>query len=105
MMKKRVFISGRMSGLSEEEYNKRFRMAEFYLWCNGYTIVNPCVFARMFDKVGMEYGEALLFDLDVIAHCDAIYMLSNWTESKGAAVEKAFAEALGKEVLYEKTEQ
>ena len=102
MTKKKVFISGRMSGLSEEEFNRRFRKAEFYLWCNGYTIVNPCTFTTMFDKVGYSYAEALVFDLNVISHCDAIYMLSNWGESKGAAGEKAFAEALGKEVLYEK---
>lgn len=92
-----------MSGLSEEEFNRHFRKAEFDLWCKGYTIVNPCAFTAMFDRVGVGYAEALMFDLSVVSHCDAVYMLSNWEESKGAAVEKAFAEALGKEVLYEKT--
>jgi hypothetical protein len=40
-------------------------------------------------------------DLDVLAGCDAIYMLKGWEDSKGANLEMKMAEYLGMDVFYE----
>jgi hypothetical protein len=37
-----VYISGKMSGLTEEEYRKNFKDAENRLAELGYNVVNPC---------------------------------------------------------------
>ena len=40
-MKKKVYISGPVSGLSEEEYTSKFKKAEDYLLDLGYAVYNP----------------------------------------------------------------
>jgi hypothetical protein len=40
-------------------------------------------------------------DLDLLARCDAIYMLRNWEGSKGAAGEHTYAVNLKKRIFYE----
>ena len=46
------------------------------------------------------YAYALLRDMMVLATCDAIYMLPDFLDSKGAKAEHAFAVATGKKVYY-----
>jgi hypothetical protein len=51
---------------------------------------------------GFSLRRALGDDLEWICkHGDAVYLLKGWEKSKGANAEKATAEALGLEVLYE----
>jgi hypothetical protein len=40
-------------------------------------------------------------DIEALSNCDAIYMLKGWEDSKGARVEKAYAEYLDLHVFYE----
>jgi hypothetical protein len=38
---------------------------------------------------------------NIVAPCDAIYMLSDWRDSPGATSEHAYAKACQKEIIYE----
>ncbi len=40
-------------------------------------------------------------DVKALCECDVIYMLSNWTDSKGAIIEHTIAMYLGLKVQYE----
>ena len=40
-------------------------------------------------------------DVKALCECDIIYMLSNWTDSKGAIIEHTIAMYLGLKVQYE----
>jgi hypothetical protein len=40
-------------------------------------------------------------DIPILLQCDGILMLSNWTGSKGACLEKHIAEELGMFVAYD----
>ena len=40
-------------------------------------------------------------DLEILKRCDAIYMLSNYLDSKGAKEELKFAYEQGKEIYFE----
>lgn len=52
--------------------------------------------------LGFDLREALAMDMAWIAcQATAIYMLEGWADSSGARAEKALAEALGLEVMYQ----
>lgn len=96
-MKKKVYLSGRMSGLEEEEFKAIFKKAEMELIERGYEVINPCEI----DYAVEGYAGQLLSALGELAKCDAIYMLNNWKESNGARCEYWFAKGMGIEIVNE----
>lgn len=120
MSKKVIYISGKMGEkvLSEKTIAK-FNAAQARLENKGWEVVNPASaeFQREAERVvTMEevrwrnenidgdfdwYSYTLLFDLHIVAPCDAIYMLSDWRDSPGATSEHAYAKACQKEIIYE----
>ena len=95
--KKKVYISGKMSGLKEEEFKAIFKEAEEELLGKGYEVVNPCEI----DYIPEDYAGQLLIALGELAKCDAIYLLDNWVESNGARCEYWFAKGMGLEIITE----
>ena len=101
-MKKRIYISGKISGLPEKEYKQRFKQAEDYLLDKGYAVYNPVdasVIQETFKELG--YAACLAKCIAMLRFCTHIYMLEGWTDSNGAIAEKAFADAVGIETLFE----
>ena len=96
MNNKKIYISGAMSNLPRLEYRALFCRAENLLRQRGYRkIVNPCntIIGRnrwLYRLVG--YKLTLLYDLWLLWHCDAICMLPNWTQSRGAIIEHMTAD-------------
>ena len=68
----RVYLSGPITGLPEEEYTRSFARAEQHF---------------------------MSVDLEALRSCTHIALLSGWENSKGAVREKAEAERLGLEVM------
>lgn len=95
IMKKKVYISGRMSDLPREQYMELFRRAEQSLRDQGYrNIVNPirvwsCRWPWLYRLVG--YRLTLLYDLWLLMRCDMIYKLPGWQQSRGANIESCVA--------------
>ena len=93
--KKRVYISGPMSGLDRWLYMEMFRRAEQSLRSHGYhKIVNPirvwtCRWPWLYKVFG--YRLTLLYDLWLLMRCDQIYKLPGWQQSKGANIESCVA--------------
>lgn len=50
---------------------------------------------------GFTQGEYMKICFAMIDACEAITLLSNWAESDGAKLEKAYAEKTGKKVYFE----
>jgi hypothetical protein len=96
----KIYISGKVSGI-EEEAITIFKVAENYLKHKGLSPVNPMSLPHEHDKSWHSYMKE---DIKALCDCDAIYMLSNWTDSKGAIIEHSTATLLGMEVYYEKTQ-
>lgn len=93
--KKKVFISGPMSGI--KDFNKpAFDKAEEYLTQAGYSVFNP---ARMHFDDAWDHSEIMRIDLAALAQCDYILMLDKWYNSKGAIHEYHYAHAIGVEFL------
>ena len=93
-MKKKVYISGRISDLPREQYMTMFRIAEQMLRKKGYEPVNPtrffmCKYIWLYRLLG--YRLTLLYDLWRLMRCDLIYKLPGWRDSRGANIESCVA--------------
>lgn len=97
----RIYISGKMRGLPEEESRKKFEAARQYLIELGHDVINPWDSEKEKEEQCSEWSDYILYDLRIIKGCDAIYMLDNWKQSNGAKCEHAFASGRGMEILYE----
>ena len=102
---KRIYIAGKITGLTREAYTARFAKTETKLSRAGYTTVNP-VYIDMFNLSDGMYRDAIMEICKIlISTCDAIYMLSNWENSPGARMERYYAKSLGLEILYEQEDK
>lgn len=85
---KRVYISGPITGVIEaEEY---FREAEQKIEAAGFIAINPCTLINGGGKLTWE--DYIDMDLAILKKCNCIYMLNGWQNSRGATLEKEFAE-------------
>lgn len=91
---KKIYIAGKINGL--KNYREVFKAAEDKLIAGGNTVMNPAVLPEGFD-----YEIYLPICMLMLQACDAVYMLNNWENSKGAKVELQFAKAQGKEIIYQ----
>lgn len=87
-MRKRVYISGPISGLEKEVYEENFLKAEQRLFKLGFDVVNPCKIVPNCDNP--TWGNYMLADLNEIMYCNCIYMLFGSDLSIGAMIEKMF---------------
>lgn len=101
----RVYISGKMSNVNVFVYERYFYNAEHELKEKGFDVVNPVTLGKELDERIKDrkptYIEYLNNDLDALATCDGIYMLRSWRSSKGARIERIYAQETGKFIAYE----
>lgn len=93
-----IYISGKISGLLENEVKEKFEKAFQTLKGAGYTVVSPYALPHIHNKTWESYMKE---DIAALLKCDCIYMLNDWKDSKGAVVEYELAKLLKIEVLYE----
>ena len=100
MGKKRVYLSGRMSGLAYREWRLRFKRADCLLWWQFcYDVVNPAdtIIARhpwLYRLVG--YRLTMAYDLWLLKQCTHICMVGDdWHQSRGARLERMKARRWG----------
>ena len=100
----KVYLSGRMSGLSEKEWRWRFAYKKMLVESGGYKAVNPAdtIVARhtwLYRLLG--YRLTLLYDLQLLKRCDLFTMVGDdWQQSRGARLERMKAHKCGiKELL------
>lgn len=102
MRKKKIYISGKISGLTPDEYRANFLEAARQLHAQGYEVINP-----IFNGVDatQPWQVHMKADIRLLLECDAIYMLPNWELSNGATLEREIAKALGFVIEYERPPQ
>ena len=98
-MKRRIYISGPMTGIEPREYRRRFREAEAILRRHGYGCINPCrvwacrwpwIYRAMERVLGkrLAYAAVLAYDLLLLmTRADGIAMLPGWRASRGSQIE------------------
>ena len=103
MSKRRIYLSGPMSGLPRSEYRRKFREAERILHRHGYGVINPCnvwacrfpwIYKAMEFCLGHSKAYALILAYDLLllmTRADGIAMLPGWRASRGAQIENYVA--------------
>ena len=92
-----AYIAGKINGFPN--YKEKFEKAQKYLESLGYIVMNPAELPE-----GMPYIKYMPICLAMLEQSDIIYMLDNWTDSKGAPVELSYANVQRKKAYYESEE-
>ena len=94
----KMFISGPMSGIKDHNFPLFFEAEEAVKdkWdsegLDRVEFVNP---ARLGENDGWEWKDYLVRDIVEMLSCNAILLLHNWEQSRGARLEQRIAEDLG----------
>lgn len=102
MKKQRIYIAGKITGLDWYEAFAMFDVAEADLRARGFEPLNPMK-KNGLDGDGEDHpwAEYMKRDIPILLSCDAIYLLSNWRDSKGALLEHHIASELGMDVFWQ----
>jgi hypothetical protein len=95
---KRVYISGKITGLHIEVARELFNQGAATMKSLGHIPINPMELVP--DDPNMTWEDYMRRDIKILLDCHAIYMLPNWTQSKGAQMEHDIAKKLRMEVFY-----
>lgn len=87
----KVYISGKITGLDRQVAENNFARAEKHLKNKGYDVVNP---TKLCDEK-TDWEDAMRVCVLELAKCDAIYLLPDWMDSKGAKIEVYEANRIG----------
>lgn len=88
MKKKIIYISGKVTGLDYEQCYAKFLATERWLQYYGFEVINPM---KRVPK-GTNWTPAMLICREDVKKSDALFLISDWTDSDGAKVEKRIAE-------------
>lgn len=115
----RIYISGKITGLPPEIVSETFTLGEQdaeerykHLTHTGMNIeiVNPIKldhsYAKSLEEKGFTQEQVwhiyMSKCIEALLTCNAVYMLKNWGDSRGARIEYAIAKELGLTIEYEK---
>jgi hypothetical protein len=93
----KVYISGKISGLEYYQAQEKFKLTADALKLLGCEPVNP------FDNGLTEndpWTKHMAIDIEMLMQCEAIALLSNWKDSKGARIEHYIAKEMGLLVVH-----
>ena len=91
----RVYISGSMSSCMDV-YKRRFDRMQEMLEADGHIVINPATL-----PIGLDEDKYMPICMAMIDAADAIYLFNDWRHSRGALLEKAYAEYQGKAILFD----
>jgi len=95
-----IYVSGKYSGDTDKNIEAARTVAVF-LWEMGHSVICPHTNTANFEKFcNATYEQYIAGDLDMISRCDAMVMVGGWEESKGANIEKDYADRIGLPVYF-----
>ena len=96
----KIYVSGKITGISEEDSRALFGCACSVVECCGHEAINPWMVNEY--MAGASYEELMQEDLRIIRdEADALFVLQNYHTSAGAHREIAEALAKGIPIFYE----
>ena len=91
----KIYIAGKIT--DNPKYQLEFGVAESVLRTQGHIPMNPACLPP-----GFEHHEYMQICFNMIEVCEAVYMLNNWKDSKGAVMEHEYAKSKDKWIKYQK---
>lgn len=93
--RKKVFISGPMTGIPEYNRSAFYDAAEFQRQLNR-IVLNPATL-----PLGLDEPEYMQISLAMLLCCDCIYLIDGWEQSSGARSEYTLAQKLDLEIIHQ----
>ena len=90
-MKKKVYIAGKVTGEPIAECTIKFGTAQKQIEALGFEVVNPLEIVGDFKT---PWDVAMKICIKALVDCDAIVLLPDWSNSRGARFEHEIAENL-----------
>jgi len=94
-----VYISGKITGLDIEVAKQNFKDAENQLVSQGFTVINPMELVPYNPE--LTWDDYMVEDIRALFKCNAIFMLNNWSGSRGARIERAIAVEMEQQIIYQ----
>ena len=91
----KVYISGPIRSCMNV-YKHRFERVQKRLEANGHIVINPATL-----PIGLDEDKYMPICMAMIDAADAIYLFGDWRNSRGAMLEKAYAEYQQKAILFD----
>jgi len=101
-----VYISGPLSANTADGWWSNVTYARFQcrrLWVLGVTPICPHL-NNLFMEEAISYEEFLRGDLELVKRSDAMYMIGDWEDSRGAKAERDYAISISKPVFSDLTQ-
>lgn len=83
-MKKKIYIAGKVSGESLAECTMKFGRVQKMVEALGHEAVNPLELVTDFKT---PWNKAMRMCIAKLVDCDAIVLIPDWSNSKGARIE------------------
>lgn len=99
-MKKKTYISGKISGLPKDEYTKLFNEAVLFVMRRGESYVCP-IYLKPFLGIRTWFCH-MITDVVELIKCNKVLMLGNWKDSIGSMIEHFVAKLMRIEIEYYK---
>lgn len=99
----KVYISGPITGRSEEEARRAFFDAEMKLIKQGHEVINPTDISGW----GLPWDDYMVISEIVLRRggIEAVYVLEGYHKSKGSLIEIGWAKVLKIPVIYQELEE
>lgn len=94
----KIYVAGKITGENRWEMKAKFTRTAEQLKREGNNPFVPCVLPDYPDVPHSDYMHICYAMIDV---CDAVYMLADWQQSKGARMELQYAADHNKKILYQ----
>lgn len=94
---KKIYICGKITDMVWGTARAKFKQVEEMLKDRGYAVVNPIELC----SPETDWQRCMRKDIRELVTCDAIYVMDNWQDSKGARIEVAVAKELNLEFIFE----
>lgn len=99
-MKRKVYLSGQITGLHQDVAEKMFEQAEYEMGQLKFDqIINPM---KLDHQNNSGWADYMKTDIKALLDCSHIYMIRGWEKSRGARLEFQLAYELGIVIIFQK---
>ena len=89
----KIYLAGKITG--DDNYKEKFAEGEEKLKRKGHIVLSPAILPE-----GLTVSDYMRICFAMIDCADAVAFLPDWNESKGAQLENAYCQYIGKQTHY-----